>query len=176
MSSPSDPAFYRPTCEGWDEYKRQLPRVLSHLALKHRASTSTTLDWSAWLKEMPWPELDPQHPMRGAFLIDDQWFYIPCKFRLQHNEPIYYETKKHYWVEVRSEHPGLPGRSTSTFKARLEKKRGGGDPLFEMFMPYIKVPLKLEEFTRERFKQLGRDESYILNEFLPHITVSWGWR
>lgn len=158
----ADPSAYRPTCAGWDEYKKQLPAVLRHLALK---LGQPTLDWARFVQEMPWPILDPQHPMRGAFLLQGSYFYIPCKFRLQHNEPIFYETKGHFVAEVRSEHPNLPGRSTSTLKARVDKKTGE----FDLMLPFIPKAIELEEFTLSTIKRYGHGESYVLQEFLPHI-------
>lgn len=156
----SDPCHYRPTTEGWTDYWRQLPAVLQHLALKAR---QPTVDAAEYLRALPRPLMIG--PMRGAFQINNQYYYIPCKFRLQHNEPIYYETKQHFVCEVRSEHPGLPGRSTSTTKFRVHKTSGD----FDMLLPFIPVPLSLEDFTPRFFKELGRDLNYVHHEFLPHL-------
>lgn len=158
----ADPSAYRPTCDGWDEYKKQLPHVLTHLCCKMGVPT---VDIPAYLAALPWPYLACVGQMRGAFCISGQWYYIPCKFRLQHNEPIYYETKQHWVAEVRSEHPNLPGRSTSTLKVRVHKETGA----FDMLMPFISKPITLETFTIQHFKELGRDPNYIMQEFLPHL-------
>lgn len=160
QSMSSDPSSYRPTMEGWTEYFKKLPSVLQHLAFKARQPSP---DAAEYLRALPRPLMIG--PMRGAFQINNQYYYIPCKFRLQHNEPIYYETKQHFVAEVRSEHPGLPGRSTSTTKFRVHKTTGE----FDMLLPFIPVPLKLEDFTPRFFKELGRDLNYVHHEFLPHL-------
>lgn len=159
-STTRDPSSYRPTTEGWEEYKSLLPRVLDHLALKAKLPSP---DVKAFLAALPWPERSG--PMRGAFKIDDQYYYIPCKFRLVHNEPIYYETKQHWVAEVRSEHPGLPGRSTSTLKLRLGKV----SQTYDVLLPFISKPLLITEINTTHFATLGRDPGYLVHEFLPHI-------
>lgn len=155
-----DPSSYRPTTEGWEEYKRQLPRVLQHLVAKNRIRS---LDIDRILPLLPWPV--KEGPMRGAFLINDQYYYIPCKFRLHHNIPIYYETKSHWVAEVRSEHPGLPDRSTSTLRVKRAKKAPSA---FSVHLPFL-TGIGLTQANLAHLETLGRNESYLRHEFLPHL-------